>query len=127
MPVIIAQYFQGANAATAVLAPGPVGVGMTFLAIQPAGTLFPPTSELGPLVNAGQYPIATYQVTSPFTLGTFYTVTAVIRDPMANPDDPGMHNPNIDDHVNDPGDTITLSGGIGTVSALVLAFTRRVA
>jgi hypothetical protein len=40
---------------------------------------------------------------------------------MANPNDPGAHDTNIDDYVMDPGDLVTLSDGIGTVSALVLA------
>ncbi len=123
--MIFTAYLQGKTASYG-LAFGPVGVGMTFLAMEATGTLVPTTSSLGPLVNAGQYALSAYQAASPFIPGTLYTVTAVIPDPLANPGDVGAHPTNIDDHVYDPGDQVTLSGGIGTVSALVLSTTLRI-
>jgi len=131
MTTITALYLHGLDT-PAGPSYGPVGVGMVFQAVNPTGTLYPPTASLGPMVNAvtrpgaAQYPSGIYQVSSPLVPGTQYTVLGVIRDPMANPNDPGAHPSNIDDYVNDPGDLVTLSGGIGTVSALVLATALRI-
>jgi hypothetical protein len=128
---ITALYLQGLNA-PAGPSFGPVAAGMTFEGVQPTGSLWPPTSYMGPLVNAVSRPGAMkyasgiYQVATPLVPGTQYTILAVIRDPVANPDDPGAHPINIDNYVNDPGDQVTLSGGIGTVSALVLATALRI-
>ncbi len=131
MPMITALYLQGRNA-PAGPGYGPVAVGMVFQAVNPTGTLYPPTSSLGPQVNAvtrpnaAQYPSGIYQVATPLVPGTQYTVLGVIPDPLANPDDPGAHPSNYDNYQNDPGDLVTLSGGIGTVSALVLATALRI-
>ena len=131
MTTITALYLHGRNA-PAGPSYGPVGVGMVFQAVNPTGTLYPPTSSLGPMVNAvagpnaAQYSSGIKQVHTTLVPGTQYTVLGVIRDPMANPNDPGAHPSNIDDYVNDPGDLVTLSGGIGTVSALVLATALRI-
>ena len=105
---------------------------MVFQGVNPTGTLYPTTLSLGPQVNptsrpmAAKYSIGVYQVATPLVPGTQYTVQAVIRDPLANPNDPGAHPSNYDNWVNDPGDLVTLSGGIGTVSALVLATALRI-
>ncbi len=131
MTTITALYLQGPNT-PAGPSYGPLAAGMVFKGVNPTGTLYPPTSSLGPKVNAvtrpnaAQYPSGIYQVATPLVPGTQYTVLAVIRDPLANPDDPGAHPTNIDDYQNDPGDQVTLSGGIGTVSALVLATALRI-
>ncbi len=131
MPMITALYLQGRNA-PAGPSYGPVAAGMVFLAVNPTGTLFPPTGSLGPNVNAvarpnaARYPSGIYQVGTPLVSGTQYTVLGVIPDPLANPHDPGAHPTNYDNYVNDPGDLVTLSGGIGTVSALVLATALRI-
>ena len=131
MTMISALYLQGRNA-PAGPGYGPVAAGMVFQGVNPTGTLYPPTSSLGPEVNAvtrpnaAQYPSGIYQVATPLVPGTQYTVLAVIPDPLANPNDPGAHPTNIDDYQNDPGDQVTLSGGIGMVSALVLATALRI-
>ncbi len=131
MIAIIALYLQGQNA-PAGPGYGPVAAGMVFQGVNPTGTLYPPTGSLGPQVNAvtrpnaAMYPSGIYQVATPLVPGTQYTVLGVIPDPLANPDDPGAHPSNYDNYQNDPGDLVTLSGGIGTVSALVLATALRI-
>ncbi len=133
MTTITALYLQGRNA-PAGPSYGPVAAGMVFQGVNPTGTLYPPTSSLGPQVNAvtrpnaAQYSSGIYQPPggTPLVPGTQYTVLGVIPDPLANPDDPGAHPSNYDNYQNDPGDLVTLSGGIGTVSALVLATALRI-
>jgi len=113
---ITALYFQGLNA-SAGSSFGPVGSGMVFQGIWPTGTLWPPTNQTGPLwLGKPLLPSGIIQVATPLSPGTQYTVLGVITDPLANHDDPGAHT----------GDQVALSGGIGTVSALVLATALRI-
>jgi len=98
---IYAAYFQGPYQAGSVLTPGLVVVGMVFTPL----------------------PVASLPISVPWgVLGGTYTVTAVTQDPP--PMQGGNGNPSV--LASYPGDQITLSGGVGTVSAATLVHAYRV-
>ncbi len=120
-----AFYYQGAFS-SAQLAPGPLAPGMIFMGHLSTGSLLPPTSWLGPLVNPGSYAWDIEQVANTLVPGQLYTVTAIQFDTVTpRPNDPGAHLQSIDDHSYDAGDQVTLSG-LGTVPTTMLMAAYRV-
>jgi len=101
--VIYAQHFQGAGGGA--LGFGPVAVGMVFMARGVPVTSYPSNPAPTPFATSYSAP------TQLGTIGTTYSVTAVIPDPAANPNVPGAS----------PGDQVTLSDGVGTIAASQLS------